>query len=1058
MSKGTTLESLVSDYIQYDVDTSTLKECEVRFATKGSMRISKHDFGNVISKLMQNGFTTTNENGMELLHISLDKTSQKLANMRIELKGNHVIQDYCKKENLLHLLDKHTNYINLHKKYYPNRDKMTHKSSVYENNDFGFRMAFQLEEDQDLSSTIIQNDLIPNYNNLSKYFRFIQRIEYTHPDIPFRCHLSIVKNSKTVSQSLKRSGVITNQQHYEIEIECIEEQIKESVMADCMKKLKQLIKNILSGLQNSKYPIPFSEIKQKQREYVELFGIQNTSEHLKPTDFIGYSSVTLQLNHVQENSFENDINIRSNYTVTDKADGSRKLLYIDRKGTMYMIDTQMRVQFTGFSTKVKDIFSSVIDGEHILFDKKGKFINLFAAFDVYMLNNEDKRKEIFVGQNKEGKRIGRLPLLEKIVKSAKIAPMQNVKDKSFRLECKKFYHNEGKNIFEDAAIILQKNKDDLLEYTVDGLIYTPANEGIPVTNRRITWNKSFKWKPEKYNTIDFLIRYAKQNGNPIVSNTLDGGKHQMIHLYCGSAGGYVDPLNDVLNYEESQFTDYMNKKKKRQEVDEYKAVLFVPTHPFDEEAYKCAIDLKVGDNGDDQMMTIENEVITDNTIVEFSYDVNETRRHFQWKPLRIRHDKTQQLREGHRNFGNNYDTANSNWNSIHHPVTQSMITSGKDIPEPADDDVYYNRMSKKTSTRGLRDFHNLVVKNMLIQAVCSKDDTLMDFAVGKGGDMPKWIQAKLSFVYGVDISRDNIENKKDGACARFLNYALRDASIPKMIFSTGDSSKNIRSGDALVDDKYRTINDAVFGHGSRDKSKMGHNLFHHYGIGKSGFDVTSCQFAIHYFFENVHTLENFITNVIQSTKVGGYFIGTSYDGEILFNMLKSYEKGDGKVLRDESGKVMWDITKQYDREEFTNDGSCIGYSVDVYQESINKTFREYLVNYTYLNDIMNTYGFVLVPDDEIRTMGLMKGTGLFSELHKHVSEHHLVDPMYKNSKLGETLNMSDEEKQISFLNRYFVFKKIREYNEDVKLHINKSEDVDDVIESDVKMESGPEKE
>ena len=47
---------------------------------------------------------------------------------------------------------------------------------------------------------------------------------------------------------------------------------------------------------------------------------------------------------------------------------------------------------------------------------------------------------------------------------------------------------------------------------------------------------------------------------------------------------------------------------------------------------------------------------------------------------------------------------------------------------------------------------------------------MIDMTVGKGGDFPKWIAAKLSFVFGMDISRDNIQNRMNGACARFLNY------------------------------------------------------------------------------------------------------------------------------------------------------------------------------------------------------------------------------------------------------------------------------------------------
>ena len=68
----------------------------------------------------------------------------------------------------------------------------------------------------------------------------------------------------------------------------------------------------------------------------------------------------------------------------------------------------------------------------------------------------------------------------------------------------------------------------------------------------------------------------------------------------------------------------------------------------------------------------------------------------------------------------------------------------------------------------MRDFHNKYVKRKLIKAVSKRGDTLIDFAVGKGGDMPKWIDAKLDFIFGVDISPDNIDNVMDGAYARYL--------------------------------------------------------------------------------------------------------------------------------------------------------------------------------------------------------------------------------------------------------------------------------------------------
>ena len=46
-----------------------------------------------------------------------------------------------------------------------------------------------------------------------------------------------------------------------------------------------------------------------------------------------------------------------------------------------------------------------------------------------------------------------------------------------------------------------------------------------------------------------------------------------------------------------------------------------------------------------------------------------------------------------------------------------MMSTGQNIPEIEDDDTYYNRENKRDFTASLRDFHNKVVKRMLIENV-----------------------------------------------------------------------------------------------------------------------------------------------------------------------------------------------------------------------------------------------------------------------------------------------------------------------------------------------------
>ena len=50
---------------------------------------------------------------------------------------------------------------------------------------------------------------------------------------------------------------------------------------------------------------------------------------------------------VVRDSESNIPNLRNNYTVTDKADGDRKLLYIHESGKIYLITTNMKIEFTG---------------------------------------------------------------------------------------------------------------------------------------------------------------------------------------------------------------------------------------------------------------------------------------------------------------------------------------------------------------------------------------------------------------------------------------------------------------------------------------------------------------------------------------------------------------------------------------------------------------------------------------------------------------------------------------------------------------------------------------
>jgi mRNA (guanine-N7-)-methyltransferase len=1081
------LESMVDLYLASNPlyrNDGKINELEVRFGTNTKLAkpISKIDYDNVIKKIYAAGFTTDNNDGLQILRIQNEYIDvrtgfTKVSNIRAEIVGLDLIQEYCKSNNIQKILSMTSsinaaNYkVKFTQKTPPTKDGVNVRPVDFY--DFNFRVSYQLEQDFTPVSNIAKT-IIQKWSDSKKLFRLLNRVRFSHPDYPFFVDVSIVKGNKKVAGSkvpipqytIQDAGVFENTESYEVEIELDNTRIGISTPYDTRDKLLAIIRKgirlILGAIQGSNYPISFEEKETVLQSMMKtIHGKEYQPRRVFPKDFIGPSSFTLQMENIVENTDNLNIpNIRKNYSVTDKADGERKLLYISDNGRIYLVDTMMNVVFTGTMTNEKTLFNSLLDGEHIKYDKSGKNINLFAAFDIYFVNNISVRELAFMkiaGEEDELDNKYRLLLLIKSMSLIKpYSVMDTVNKKTgelnegsgnhscdFVIKNKEFYvDSENITIFQGCSTILSNIKDGIYEYNTDGLIFTPCNTGVGSNSvgkagrlGKITWDMSFKWKPSEFNTIDFLVSVKKdKNGKDDIHNIFQDGKnltevqtikqYKTLILRCGfneKEHGFLNAFQDLID-DTVVYSEYDDNEEK------YKPVPFQPTNPYDEKA--CFCNVLLHDNGKDNyiMKSEEGEYFEESMIVEFKYDPT-LELGWKWIPLRVRYDKTAELRSGQKNYGNAYHVANNNWQSIHNPITEEMISSGNGIPDTVmDSDVYYNRFGNESTTRGLRNFHNLYVKKKLIMSVAEKKHSLIDYAVGKGGDLPKWIQAKLGYVFGIDISKDNIQNGIDGACARYLKDKKKFKQIFGAMFLHGNSANNIRNGDAFATEKEKMIAKAVFGNGAKDRKKLGEAVYKSYGIGQDGFHISSCQFALHYFFENASVLNSFLQNVAECTKLGGYFIGTCYDGKKVFELMK--EKLDGESISIYKGsKKVFEMTKLYSQTGFPDDSGSIGYPVNIFQESINKVFREYLVNFDYLLQIMEDYGFVLITKEESDAMGLPSGSGYFEELYNLMKIEVESNPRKKND-YGEAYNMTVEEKTISFLNRYFIFKKVRTVNTD----------------------------
>jgi len=143
-------------------------------------------------------------------------------------------------------------------------------------------------------------------------------------------------------------------------------------------------------------------------------------------------------------------------------------------------------------------------------------------------------------------------------------------------------------------------------------------------------------------------------------------------------------------------------------------------------------------------------------------------------------------------------------------------------------------------------------------------------------------------------------------------------------------------------------------------------------------------------------------------------------------------------------KKIFELTKLYNQSGFSDDETSIGYPVSVFQETIGKSFIEYLVNFNYFVRLMDDYGFTLLKKkEEANPLGLPNGSGLFSELFREMENEVRNKPQVKKN-YGFALNMTYQEKQISFLNRYFVFRKVRDVQVDKIFKVITQKNIEDI--------------
>jgi hypothetical protein len=872
------------------------------------------------------------------LDISLVNT-----NYRVSIEKQPLIVDFCKTGYL-------SEYSVLQKT--PISDFENIKLSEYD-------VYLKMKNEQEVD--VIEN-FIDVFENSEKFFRNKNRFSFNHQSGYFRVDLTIVKSSKNASKSIQYSGVLSAKDNYEIEIEYLNKEGQKKKVGEVIETLFNIIEIIKKVLDDTSFLITKTQKEQVILDYLNLvnpkvFEKDSKSDFVnrvalkKPKSFfLSYQPVTLEQPNLLDTEL-GKISIKDDYSVTEKADGERMLLYVDKNNNMFMLDSRLNVRSTGVKHKYAN---SLVDGEFVKRSKHNTVLNHFMAFDIYFMNDKDVRSTKLIP--------ARFGHLEDFCKTA---------SSQFVIKPKTYHH--GDDIFKLSKKVYNKDK---YVYHIDGLIYTPINLNVGAyyneeeSNTNTfggTWLNVMKWKPPDENSVDMLTVYGDELFMPNI------GRCVLCNLqvsYRTNTDELIDPFKVLSN------TTILNKAS-------FIKKTFVQVY------------LKIQD-GDKKPKTKMNESIYNNSIVEYVYDETQDEM-YSWVPYRVRYDKTDLYQKTNNIMGtaNSYVTAINVWRSIQNPVTTKMIT-GEDTLNPSDvlqNDVYYarnvNRM--KILSKPMLNFHNKGIKSGLFGLFKNNNTSLIDLACGKAGDLYKWIENRYSFVAGFDINLDNIMNSNDGAYKRYYQAKqTKNQSNLNAIFVQKDVSKNWSDTSTIDNNAMKELYDIVWGNVLR-KNVTNIQMLKYYNVMQNKFDVVSCQFAIHYMFADEDTLDIFCANVNKVMKEGSYFMGTCLDGGRVNDFLSVSGKKTGTI----NDNVVWMLEKKYE----TYEKNKTGQKISVYLESINRVYDEYLVDFELLQSKLAEYDIRVLNATDLKKLNIEDSINNFKSWYSE-TEYALPDVLKEYSFLN----------------------------------------------------------
>lgn len=441
-----------------------------------------------------------------------------------------------------------------------------------------------------------------------------------------------------------------------------------------------------------------------------------------------------------------------NYCVFEKTDGLRTHLILINNDLYYM-DMNNNLYFVKSIDNTNKHFF-IMDAEY--YENKFYIFNLLYFDNINIPTKSLKEK---------------LDLCKNVITTLNINDIILIKSPIFFTDNKK--ETFFKNVYDFYINI--KNKKEI---KIDGLIYQPI---LSDNNIKELDLKDYKWKPADETTIDFYVVFSK-NDNFIKNKD---GVYLKMDLYGFDVIQNVNKNSDEEMVEKIKYVTSCLIKSETIINDEYENYVF---------------------------KTLNNELIISDIVIEFTpLFLNPVEsdddliiqtiieNNINWVPLRIRNDKTEQVKLYNRKHGNNYEIIKQLLDYINNPINLDYYYLLSENFNEGYDKLQGLLVNKKIYTKvntvenKLLDFIKTSILTTTARYIALNKDInfknrtieMVEFNCGNGRDLLKmylfgvYLQANNRIFYtGFNTNKIELISNINGAISRYNNFRSNQNKYP----------------------------------------------------------------------------------------------------------------------------------------------------------------------------------------------------------------------------------------------------------------------------------------